>query len=123
VHFGGAALGASSAAGDAHQRKRLHGMQDRVRGHRIEAARLALPLWSCADLDQSEEPGQPGNGASVGRVKTRRFPAPWSILELEQSARYTMPPAELPDSSDMEYYNRTRTHLSLDKDAPVLRAN
>jgi hypothetical protein len=50
-----------------------------------------------------------------------------------------MPPAELPDSSDhvivfgechlrhplrsyLNYYNETRTHLSLDKDAPVSRA-
>ena len=33
-----------------------------------------------------------------------------------------MPPAELPDSSDLDYYNETRTHLSLDKDALISRA-
>ena len=32
-----------------------------------------------------------------------------------------MPPAKLPDSSDTNYYNISRTHRSLDKDAPVSR--
>jgi hypothetical protein len=38
-------------------------------------------------VDQSEEPGQPSNDASVGGVTRRRFPAPWSVRELEQAFR------------------------------------
>ena len=38
-------------------------------------------------MDQGEEPGQPGNDASMGRVTTRRFPSPRSVRELEQAFR------------------------------------
>ena len=38
-------------------------------------------------MDQGEEPGKPGNDESVERVTTRRFPAPWSVRELEQAFR------------------------------------
>ena len=38
-------------------------------------------------MDQGQEPGQPGNDAVLGAVTTRRFPAPWSVGELEQAFR------------------------------------
>jgi hypothetical protein len=38
-------------------------------------------------VDQGEKPGQPGNDTGVGRVTSRRFPAPWSVRELEQAFR------------------------------------
>jgi hypothetical protein len=38
-------------------------------------------------VDQDEEPEQPGDDSGVGAVTTRRFPAPWSVRELEQAFR------------------------------------
>jgi bifunctional non-homologous end joining protein LigD len=34
------------------------------RGHRVEAAERALPIWGIPGLDHGEEPGQPGDGAT-----------------------------------------------------------
>ena len=36
-------------------------------------------------MDQGQEPGEPGDDAGVGAVTPRRFPAPWSVRELEQA--------------------------------------
>ena len=36
-------------------------------------------------MGQGQEPEQPGNDQGVGAVTTRRFPAPWSVRELEQA--------------------------------------
>ena len=41
-------------------------LQDGSRGHRLEAARLALPFWSVDGLAQVQEPGRAG-GATRGR--------------------------------------------------------
>jgi hypothetical protein len=38
-------------------------------------------------VDQDQEPGEPSNDTGVGAVTPRRFPAPWSIRELEQAFR------------------------------------
>jgi len=61
--------------------------RDQAKAARVEAARVALPLGPNQDVDQGEEPGKPGNDESVERVTTRRFPAPWSVRELEQAFR------------------------------------
>ena len=64
-----------------------YALQVGLRGNRLQTARLALSIGSNQDVDQGEEPGKPGNDESVERVTTRRFPAPWSVRELEQAFR------------------------------------
>jgi hypothetical protein len=38
-------------------------------------------------VDQDQEPGQPRHDQGVATVTARRFPAPWSVRELEQAFR------------------------------------
>jgi hypothetical protein len=64
----------------------------RLRGHCLEAARLAVPR-SNGPLDQVQEPGGAGVAArgrgGLGPAEaiplSRRFPPPWSVLEHTES--------------------------------------
>jgi bifunctional non-homologous end joining protein LigD len=48
------------------------GLQARRRGHRVEAARLAVPLGPVPNLDQGKEPGRGGGAArAVGKLEPR----------------------------------------------------
>lgn len=46
-------------------------LQARLRRHRLEAAQFSLPLGTNAELDQGQEPREPGNDAGVGAVVHR----------------------------------------------------
>jgi hypothetical protein len=58
-------------------------------GHRVEAAKRALPLGAVAGLDQGQEPGQPGDdpgarggaGMRIGLVSPAGLPPESSMLD------------------------------------------
>jgi hypothetical protein len=68
----------------------------RLRRHRLEAPRLALPIRPLAGLDQGEELGVAGSAArgrgGVGTIEakamSRRFPLPWQVIEASRSRTF-----------------------------------
>jgi hypothetical protein len=57
----------------------------RLRGHRVEAARIALPSGPIAPLAQDQEPGRARRASARRRrldlMADRRFPPPWTFEE------------------------------------------